>query len=246
MRTGDWTYEEDKQLLTWNLPIAEMAKKLNRTKRGVGVRLKALNRNKYTVEMLEKEEMFITETYHHIPLRSIEKYLEIPYQTVRMRVRTLQQQNKLIKIDFVYKNYDDNYLLNNRDKLSLKEMANHLGYTEGKTAVRLELLRQLNPPKETKVDIKIEPMSREIKTHIPSGALIVDEVQSKTKYKKGKRYKVLKTKNEQKVDYVSYLDGTLIEETKDLLVFRDKRGYCESIMKVDLLIKEYKIEEVRK
>lgn len=62
---------------------------------------------------------------------------------------------------------------------------------------------------------------------------------------KCKKYKIKRRKND-KGEYEDHLVGNLIQETKDHVTLRHKLGYCESFRKIDLLIGDYKVEEVRK
>lgn len=68
---------------------------------------------------------------------------------------------------------------------------------------------------------------------------------SKLKLDKQKKYRIDIRKSE-KGRYEEHLIGHIIQETKLLVTFETKIGYCESFLKADLLTGEYTIKEVKK
>lgn len=243
MKIRDFTFEEDKLLLTTTKSLDEIAKELNREKYAISRRIRNLSKQRYTIERLEKEEIFIKEVYHYLSIRDIERYLEISYQSIRSKIRSLNNQNKLKKIDFKYKRSDDDYLLKNRDKLSLSEMANYLEYSEGKVAVRLEQLKKIKPQKKLENKIHLDPMTRKIIGQIPPGAITIEEIKEKLNLTEGKVYEVYTPRmGEEKLD--NYFKGEFIQETDILIALKGKR-YCQSFLKKDIRTGKCKIKEVK-
>ncbi len=242
MGARDFTYEEDKLLLGSDMSLDEIAKKINREKYSVSRRLRNLRKQRYTVERLEDEERFIVEVYHYLSIRDIERHLDIPYQLIRSRIRALKSQNKLKKIEFEYKNNDDKYLLKNRQNLSLKQMAEHLGYSKGKIAVRLNHLNKTNPPK--KKEVNLDSMKLKQIGEIPLDALTLEEIKSKLKLTKGKIYEIYTPKTAREKSS-SYFAGKFIGETDNFIILRNNNGYNETFLKVDFLTNERRIKEVK-
>ena len=60
----------------------------------------------------------------------------------------------------------------------------------------------------------------------------------------GQAYKVKRKSNEQKNKYVDHFKGIMVQDNKNNIVLKHKMGYCETFLKADLLIGEYKIKEV--
>ena len=243
MKIRDFTFEEDKLLLTTTKSLDEISKELNREKYAVSRRIRNLSKQRYTIERLEKEEIFIKEVYHYLSIRDIERYLEISYQSIRSKIRSLNNQNKLKKIDFKFKRSDDDYLLKNRDKLSLGEMANYLEYSEGKVAVRLEQLKKIKPQKKIENKIHLDPMTRKMIGQIPPGAITVEEIKEKLNLTEGKTYEVYTPKSgEEKLD--NYFKGEFIQETDNLITLKGKR-YCQSFSKKDIRTGKCRVKEVK-
>jgi hypothetical protein len=244
LKIRDFTFEEDKLLLTTTKSLDEISKELNREKYAVSRRIRNLSKQRYTIERLEKEEEFIKEVYHYLSIRDIERYLEISYQSVRSKIRSLNNQSKLNnKIEFKYKKTDDDYILENRDKLSLSKMANHLGYSEGKTAVRLEQLKKIKPQKKIEKRVHLNPMTRKMVGQIPPGAITVEEIEEKLNLIEGKVYEIYTPKTgEEKLD--NYFKGEFIQETDNLITLKGKR-YCQSFSKKDIRTGKCRVKEVK-
>lgn len=68
-----------------------------------------------------------------------------------------------------------------------------------------------------------------VKENIQLDLILGEEYEIVHGRKTGKKYKTL------------YFRGVLIQETKDFYVLRCKHGYCESFLKIDFAIQEYKI-----
>lgn len=100
----------------------------------------------------------------------------------------------------------------------------------------LDTLKQIRDRKDDKAYQKLlnEPTDKGIGDRLDT-----------LKLQAGKKYKVERRENE-KNEYEDYFIGNVVQETKDHVTLRHKRGYCESFRKYDFLCGEYKIEEVRK
>lgn len=74
----------------------------------------------------------------------------------------------------------------------------------------------------------------------PAGALEKDELQ-KIKYKKGRIYRV-----SYRIEKFTtgYFEGELIQEEKNFITLKNKKGLIESFLKADFEIGEKKIKEV--
>ena len=61
----------------------------------------------------------------------------------------------------------------------------------------------------------------------------------------GKRYKIQYIAGKRNSGGTNNFEGTLIEKLDKYLVFRNILGYKECFLKIDFIIREYSIEEVR-
>ena len=65
------------------------------------------------------------------------------------------------------------------------------------------------------------------------------------KFQIGKKYKIERRKNKEN-DYENLGAWTMVQDCKDHITLRHKRGYCESFRKYDFLCGDYKVAEVMK
>ena len=63
------------------------------------------------------------------------------------------------------------------------------------------------------------------------------------KFQIGKKYKIERRKNKEN-DYENLGAWTMVQECKDHITLRHKRGYCESFRKYSILCGDYKVKEV--
>ncbi|MDR7856041.1 hypothetical protein [Tissierella sp.] len=240
-KVKEWTFEEDSYILT-KKNINLMAKKLDRISSTVIKRLEYLKKNEIDEEQLKRHKRFIQEAYHYMSATKIAIYLEVPYQYVHKRIKTLLTQNDLEKTYFSYTSEEEKYLLENRDKLTVMDFSRDLKLSEAQIFIwltRIKTKEEKDKPKEE----TIEPMPKEMEIVIPENALLVSKVKGPSNLIEGKMYeiKILRSNNE-KTD--SYFVGTFIEETDNHITFQSKSGYRESFSKVNFSIGEYKIREV--
>jgi hypothetical protein len=95
-----------------------------------------------------------------------------------------------------------------------------------------ELVKQKDEKEE-------EIFNRLVNEKVVAGVYIKD-----VKLNVGQAYKVQIAVNKQKGLYVDHFQGVMVQDNKNNIVLKHKRGYCETFLKADLLIGEYKIKEV--
>lgn len=241
MKYKDWTFEEDKYILTSDETNEEIAEKLNRTLQAITRRKRMLEKTKTTVEVLEYQEEFIIGTYSHLSIEKISEYLKEPYSAIKSRLKTLRKQGNLRVINYEYSDLEEQFLIMFKDKLTLKELAENLDCTVAKIAVKLEDLRK-QIPSDSKP--KIDKMPRVMKIPTPQiNSLLLEDIKKDSGLIVGKLYEI-NIPGAGKGDSGTKFKGKFIEETEFHLIFQAKSGYRESFTKVNFKIKEYEIREV--
>lgn len=121
-------------------------------------------------------------------------------------------------------------------KLSVREIAEKVNKTMSQVYSKIQKMKQKGLIEDRK-DFKLKQKNIEVKK-IKEGLDL-----SKLKLDRHKKYEVHRRKSE-KGGYERHLSGYIIQETKELVTFKTKAGYCESFRKADLLIGEYKAKEL--
>lgn len=135
---------------------------------------------------------------------------------------------------------DELFLALNYNKMSAKELGEKFNKTPNQIHAKIGHLkdRGLIGDAEYLAERKRRKQEKRKTSELSEGLDL-----TKLKLNKEKRYKIYKTKND-RGEYEEYLIGRIIQETKLLITFKTKAGYCESFRKADILCGEYRVKEI--
>ncbi|MBU5424979.1 hypothetical protein KQI41_01035 [Tissierella pigra] len=134
---------------------------------------------------------------------------------------------------------DEIFLALNYNKMSAKELGEKFNKTPNQIHAKVGHLKNKGLIGDAEQLAEREKRKKESKVNEFSEGLDL----SKLTLNKKKRYKIYRKKND-KFEYEEYLIGRIIQETKELVTFKTKAGYCESFRKYDLLCGEYRVKEL--
>ena len=193
-------------------------------------------------------EKFIEKNYDTMTYKVMAKELGISFDRLSKMVKLLIAEGKIKGKNKKWSIEDDRFLLENYDKYSKREIGEILGtarnnvinryskFTSG-ILIRPDDRKELELEQYKTEDERITKLYQEIMSRTePKEGIIIDNL----KLTIGKKYSIRIPRREGSTSF-EYFIGTLMQECKNHLVFKNSKGICESFLKVDLLLEhEYK------
>lgn len=190
--------------------------------------------------LTEEEKQYIIDNYGVINVVKMTRYLNMDKERLQAFASNLRKQGHDVKrypsTPATWTNEQEEWIIKNYKEKSFEEMEERI--EKPISAIKSKIFQLRKAGKIT--EYKNERTGAEKKIETPT--LNINNI--KINLKLGQVYKVQIAKNEQRKNYVNHFEGVMVQDNKNTVVLRHKRGYCETFLKTDLLIGEYKIAEV--
>lgn len=192
--------------------------------------------------LTDKERQYIIDNYGVMNVVKMTRHLNMDKERLQAFASNLRKQGHDVKmysnIPAAWTNEQEKWLIENYKEKSFEEMEEKIEKPISAIKSKIFQLRKAGKITEYKNERTIAEKEIEVPT------LNIKNINVNLKL--GQVYKVQIAKNEQRKDYKEHFEGIMVQDNKDTITLKHKRGYCETFLKADLLIGEYKISEVVK
>lgn len=194
--------------------------------------------------LTDEERQYIIDNYGIANIVKMTRHLNMQKEQLQAFASNLRKQGYDVKRyaskPSSWTNEQEEWIIKNYKEKSFEEMEEYIEKPISAIKSKIFMLRKAG--KITEYKNERTGAGKEVESPI----LTIKNI--KLKLEKGKKYKISKNKARDGRNQYGNEDfiGVLFQETNRLAVFKNKNGIIESFLKVDFLIREYKIEEVKK
>lgn len=192
--------------------------------------------------LTDEERQYIIDNYGIANIVKMTRHLNMQKEQLQAFASNLRKQGYDVKRyaskPASWTNEQEKWLIENYKEKSFEEMEEYIEKPISAIKSKIFMLRKAGKITE----YKNERTGAEKEIEVPT--LNIKNI--KVNLKLGQVYKVQIAKNEQRKNYIEHFEGIMVQDNKNTVVLKHKMGYCETFLKSDLLIGEYKFEEVKK
>lgn len=190
---------------------------------------------------------FIIKNHKKMTYEEMAKELGVELWVIKNITQKMIESNELDSKKVIWTKEEENYLIEWYGKIPNKRLAENLGMTWDQVRKKIYYLRKKDliakHPRYKNLTNENKLVEEGFKRLINQPRdLGLANKEFSYKFTIGKKYRLIGADKDKRVEPLNFT-GVLVQETEDFFVIKHKLGYCESFLKKDYLLGDYKIKE---